>query len=74
MNIKEELEKLAQSLVNHISNKDTPFPDKLDTFKELRAYYAMILKHPADTDEEVEEGFTFGNGADHGRVQRRGSS
>lgn len=77
MNLKPELDKLAQMLVDKANQKDAPLADLLDTFKELRAYHAMNLKHAPPPDEEGEGGFSFDNGigaGDGAGVHRRRSS
>lgn len=81
VDVKKELEKLLQTLVTETTKEDASFSQKLDTFKELRAYYALTLKTQgkSDDDEDSEE-FSFANGIGetHGAaatgIRRRGNS
>lgn len=81
INVKAELEKLLKVLVDETTKEDASFSQKLDTFKELRAYYALTLKSQGkntDDDEDSDE-FSFDNGIgdQHGAtrsVRGRGNS
>ena len=75
MNLKSELDKLAKSLVDGANDKDANFAEKLDTFKELRAYYALTLKEKSPEDD-ADGGFDFNGGVGHedGAVRDRRSS
>jgi len=76
MDLKTELDKLAKVLVDQTAQKDTPFTDILNAFKELRAYYAMELKRNPPSDDDEPGGFSFDNGVGEGNggIQRRRSS
>lgn len=74
MNLKQTLDKLAKRLVDETDKKDTSLADLLDTFKELRAYHAMNLKHAPPEEPDGADGFTFDGGLDNGLGERNGAA
>ena len=78
MNLKDELDNLASLLVAETKKKEVPFADIIDTFKELRAYYALTLKNTPDSAASDDGGFDFANGIGDRNgatgIQRRGNS
>lgn len=57
MNFKARLDAVARKLANKAIQKDTPYSESIDAFKELRSYYALTMK-AAPPDEP--EGNSFG--------------
>lgn len=50
MAFKDKLDKLAEHLADKAILNDTPYSESIDAFKELRAYYATILKETKPED------------------------
>jgi hypothetical protein len=55
MTLKADLDKLAGSIANKATDKDTPFAERLDAFKALSAYYGLLLKTRSKSDEDSDE-------------------
>lgn len=52
MSLKTDLDKLAASITTAATDKDTPFAERLDAFKALTAYYALLEKHKAKNEDD----------------------
>lgn len=68
MNLKAEMDKFAQALINKASQNATPLIESIDAFKAVTAYYAAQQKNrKGQTDEEPDpSGFTFADEVVHG--------
>lgn len=62
MDLKITLDKLADELLKEVNQPSDHFTNKLDLFKELRAYYALRLKEPVESPDEDDSSFTFKDG------------
>ena len=68
MNLKAEMDKFAQTLINKASQGNTPLVESIDAFKAVTAYYAAQQKNrKGQPDEEADpSGFTFADEVVHG--------
>ena len=65
MSFKDKLDTLANTLLDYAGKQSTPYSERLDAFKELRAYYALTLK---ESKPEEDDGTSFN--AFHRKVQQ----
>lgn len=59
MPFKDKLDKLAEHLADKAIQGTTPYAESIDAFKELRAYYATIMKETKP--EEPNDNKSFGD-------------
>lgn len=57
----EEMDKLAASLAKDANAAEKQFGDRLDAFKALMPYYALLLKNKGKNDDEDPDLPTFDN-------------
>lgn len=53
--VKSALDDLSKDIATKAAHKDTPFSERLDAFKNLTAYYALLLKHKGKDDSDPDE-------------------
>lgn len=68
------IEKLAKHIADKAIDKDTPFAESLDAFKQLTAYYALTLRHREEPppDEDSSNFSNFGKRLDAAQEQPNG--
>ena len=54
------MEKVAKHIADKAVHKDTIFAESLDAFKQLTAYYGLLLKNKDAPDPDA-DGATFGD-------------